>query len=86
MGGAWNFDKENRKSIPKTIEIPEPLCFDHDVTELAFMLVRMQIQTIGSVDSQHFPWPKNRDESLELMRFFNAHLLPNFGRYQDATF
>ena len=84
MGGAWNFDKENRKSIPKTIEIPEPFCFDHDVTELASMLERMQIQTIGSVDSKHFPWPKNRDESLELMRFFNEHLLPNFGRYQDA--
>jgi len=84
MGGTWNFDKENRKSIPKTIKIPEPFCFDHDVTELTSMLERMQIQTIGSVDPKHFPWPKNRTESLELMHEFNAHLLPNFGRYQDA--
>lgn len=84
MGGAWNFDKENRKSIPKTVDIPDPLLFDHDVTELASMLERMQIQTIGSLTSKHFSWPKNRAESLELMRFFNEHLLPNFGRYQDA--
>lgn len=58
IGGAWNFDKENRKSIPKTIDIPEPLSFDHDVTELASMLDRMNITTIGTVDASHFPWPK----------------------------
>lgn len=84
IGGAWNFDKENRKSIPKTIDIPEPLSFDHDVTELASMLDRMNITTIGTVDASHFPWPKNRVESLTLMDFFNKHLLSNFGRYQDA--
>ncbi|MFM8281656.1 MAG: cryptochrome/photolyase family protein [Bacteroidota bacterium] len=83
-GGAWNFDKENRKSIPKTVPIPEPFCFDHDVSPIASMLDRMNVQTIGKVDAQHFPWPKNREESLQLIAYFNEHLLPFFGMYQDA--
>ena len=84
VGGAWNFDKENRKSIPKTVSIPDPLCFDHDISHIESMLECMNIQTIGNVDSKHFPWPKNRDESLQLMHYFNDHLLPFFGMYQDA--
>ncbi|OYV61781.1 MAG: cryptochrome/photolyase family protein, partial [Acidiphilium sp. 21-62-4] len=27
VGGRWNFDSENRKSLPETIEIPTPLRF-----------------------------------------------------------
>jgi len=84
VGGAWNFDKDNRKSIPKTVVIPEPLCFDHDVTELASMLDSMKVHTIGNVDAKHFSWPKNREESLLLMQYFNEHLLVHFGTYQDA--
>jgi deoxyribodipyrimidine photolyase-related protein len=48
------------------------------------MLDRMKVETIGNVDPKHFPWPKNREESLALMHYFNEHLLPFFGTYQDA--
>ncbi|MEZ4740314.1 MAG: cryptochrome/photolyase family protein [Flavobacteriales bacterium] len=83
-GGQWNYDHDNRGRPPKDHVPPAPLLFDHDVRELHDMLLNAGVATIGTVDAAHLTWPLDRAESLELLSYFCAHLLPAFGTYQDA--
>jgi deoxyribodipyrimidine photolyase-related protein len=82
--GTWNYDQENRSGIKKGLQIPAPLAFDTDIQYLHQMIQKHGIPTIGTVDSQHFSWPVNRDQSLQMLDYFIAYLLPSFGTYQDA--
>ena len=83
-GGRWNFDKENRGRPPRDHVAPPPLLFDHDLRDLQDLVQRHGVKTIGTVDAHHFPWPLDRREALQLLAYFVDHLLPDFGRYQDA--
>ena len=83
-GGDWNYDKENRGRPPKDHVAPPPLLFDHDLRALHAMITNAGVKTMGTVDSAHVTWPVDRAESLQLLHYFCAHLLPHFGSYQDA--
>lgn len=84
VGGRWNYDRENRKALPQNKQVPAPKEFDHDVTELVELLQSSGVQTLGSVAPQRFIWPLDRDESLQLLDYFIADCLADFGAYQDA--
>jgi deoxyribodipyrimidine photolyase-related protein len=84
LGGQWNFDKANRNKLPKQLNIPTPLLFSNDLTELARLLKTQQVDHFGKVDAAQFLWPINRAQARQLLSFFVSELLPNFGRYQDA--
>ena len=84
VAGRWNFDAENRKSLPPNITIKPPLLFCHDVSSIVRMIRNMGVKTIGNIDPQNFPWPISRSESLQLLDFFLEHYLQHFGKYQDA--
>lgn len=84
VGGRWNYDVENRKKIPKTHRPPEPLLFEHDLSQLHDMITHAGVETLGTVDAQRFTWPIDRKESLELLEFFVRDLLVHFGTFQDA--
>lgn len=83
-GGQWNYDAKNRKSWPAEHRPPEPLVFDHDVTDLVDALSMSGVETIGEIDPKHFAWPIDRKEALELLEYFTHHLLHRFGTFQDA--
>jgi len=83
-GGQWNFDKENRGRPPRSHVAPPPLLFDHDVRDIAGMLISQDVKTVGTVDAQHFQWPLDRAQGLALVQYFCDALLPHFGTYQDA--
>jgi len=84
IGGKWNFDAENRKSLPKDLKIPEPKIFKRNVSELNSLLNKHGVKTIGTIDAENFIWPITRKENLELLEYFAKELLPLFGNYQDA--
>ena len=84
IGGQWNFDKENRARPSRSHVAPPPLFFDHDLRDLQRMVETHGVKTIGTVDAEHFPWPLDRTESVELLAYFCEHLLPQFGTFQDA--
>ncbi len=84
VSGKWNYDAENRKKMPDSVEVPRALTFSHDVTEIVTTINGQGIQTIGEIQPKRFIWPKNRKESLELLDFFVKQCLPDFGTYQDA--
>ncbi len=81
--GNWNFDKENRKSLPKDVKIPKPKIFSRKVQDIIDLLEKKDVKTMGRIDPDKFIWPVTRKESLEI-DFFVDELLENFGRYQDA--
>lgn len=83
-GGKWNYDHENRKKMPKGMQIPAPKQFSRDVTDVVELLKKQNVQTIGRIYAKNFGWPTNKQESLELLEYFIKVCLPDFGTYQDA--
>jgi deoxyribodipyrimidine photolyase-related protein len=86
VGGAWNFDAENRKAYGKQGPglVPDPAFFTpcaltRDV--LAEVEARFPDHP-GSL--AHFAWPVTRAQALVALDQFITHRLPNFGDYQDA--
>lgn len=91
VGGAWNFDAENRKPPKKndpTFKPPAPQWFKPDaivqtVTQKVQQLASSgQIQTYGR--SEHFGWAVNRSQALEVLQTFIETRLSTFGPYEDA--
>ena len=86
VGGAWNFDKDNRKNFSSNgpPEIKAPRAFRHDkVTEKVIGMVEAEFpDNPGSLDS--FDYPVTRSQALAALRDFVEHRLCRFGDYQDA--
>lgn len=83
-GGRWNYDKENRKALPKDKVVVDPLLFNHDITNIVEMLHAADVKTVGKIDASQFTWPLDRQECLKLLRFFYKTCFQDYGRYQDA--
>ncbi|EAR09431.1 cryptochrome/photolyase family protein [Reinekea blandensis] len=85
VGGQWNYDAENRKKLKAAdlVDLPEPLVFANDVSEVRKRLARHHVRTIGE-SMPHCLWPVTRTQAKSLLSFFCAHCLPYFGRFQDA--
>ncbi|MFN2430534.1 MAG: cryptochrome/photolyase family protein [Cryomorphaceae bacterium] len=82
--GKWNFDKENRKSLPAGHKEPAPKVFRKDVSEVVALLQKSGVKTMGRVNESDFIWPTSRKESLDNLDHFIKNLLSNFGDFQDA--
>ncbi|NRG18126.1 cryptochrome/photolyase family protein [Rhizobiales bacterium] len=83
-GGAWNFDKENRKSLPENVKLPDPPVFESDeTTREVIRLVDSRFDGhMGEAQGMNFP--VTRDEALTALDHFIETCLPSFGDYQDA--
>ncbi len=83
-GGQWNYDRENRKPLPRGLSIPARQRFaPDDVTREVIRLVGQRFSAhFGDLGS--FGWAVTRSDALEALRHFVAHGLPSFGDYQDA--
>ncbi|MXN63833.1 cryptochrome/photolyase family protein [Stappia sp. GBMRC 2046] len=83
-GSAWNFDRENRKSLPADMKLPERIGFQPDET------TRMVIELVDGGFDGHMGkatgmgFPVTRDEALMALDHFIEACLPFFGDYQDA--
>ncbi|SHM88760.1 deoxyribodipyrimidine photolyase-related protein [Pseudomonas asturiensis] len=84
VGGAWNFDAENRKALPKGVTAPYPARFSPDpVTRQIIALVKERFSShYGSVDS--FDYPVTHADAQALWDYFLDFGLAAFGDYQDA--
>jgi deoxyribodipyrimidine photolyase-related protein len=83
-GGAWNFDAENRKRLPKGTRIPTPPRFAPDaITDEVLALVADRFGgNFGRLDGFSFPvTPEDAEAGLAA---FLRERLPQFGDYQDA--
>jgi len=83
-GGRWNYDAENRKSLPRGLTLPERSQFkpDHITREVMDLVTTEFGGHFGEIES--FDWPVTRQEALDTLAHFIRDCLPGFGDYQDA--
>ena len=85
-GGAWNFDKDNRKSFGRSGpgSIPPPAQFEPDaLTRQVFTEVEQHFGAHpGSLAG--FGWPVSREQALMALERFVTQRLSGFGPWQDA--
>ena len=83
-GGKWNYDSENRKALPDSVDIPERASFPPDAE------TGRVIELVGARFSDHFgdlePFdhPVTRSDAISYLDWFIAEALPGFGDWQDA--
>lgn len=80
----WNFDKQNRKALPKDVEPPQRPAFEPDATtrEVVDLVSKHFGEHFGDLDG--FAYPVTRADALKALDWFVDHALPRFGDYQDA--
>ena len=84
IGGQWNFDSENRKSLPKGSHLPTRLRFEPDaITQDVVRMVGERF-TRHPGDLEPFGWPVTRADALSALDHFIDIALPSFGDVQDA--
>ena len=84
IGGQWNFDNQNRKSLPKDVIVPTRLYFSPDsITQEVIELTKRQFSNHFG-DAEPFGWAVTRADALSALRDFITERLPWFGDYQDA--
>ncbi len=83
-GGEWNYDEENRKTLPKTEIPPDRTRFRPDpVTKEVMHLVETWFpEGWGGVEG--FDLAVTRQEALQLADEFFSERLVKFGPYEDA--
>ncbi len=85
-GGQWNYDSDNRQSIPKQglgWRAPFPTFGSDDITQSVIALVQTRFdQHPGSLAA--FNWPVTREQALLALDDFVTHRLQDFGQFQDA--
>ena len=85
LGGKWNYDASNRKSLPKGHSIPPRYFPNTDVSAIVEDIQKGSIPTIGSTgDPKHFYWPTTPEQAKDIFHFWLQHDLPFFGDFQDA--
>jgi deoxyribodipyrimidine photolyase-related protein len=84
VGGRWNFDAENRKSLPPGLVPPPRAAFEPDaITREVLDLVAGHFPDHFG-DLEPFGWGVKRENALEALDHFMAACLPSYGDYQDA--
>jgi deoxyribodipyrimidine photolyase-related protein len=83
-GGRWNFDAENRKRLPDSVQVPARLNFPpDDLTQSVIGLVRQRF-TDGFGETGGFDFPVTAKDARAGLADFIARRLPGFGDWQDA--
>ena len=83
-GGQWNFDHDNRKTLPASVKTPRRSRFEPDaITRDVIQLVNKRFSDhFGSLEN--FGWAVTRQNAQEALEHFIQACLPSFGDYQDA--
>jgi deoxyribodipyrimidine photolyase-related protein len=84
VGGQWNFDHDNRKSLPKDVTPPKRRRFEPDAITREVMDMVQQRFPAHFGDLEPFGWAVTREDAREALDHFITACLPNFGDYQDA--
>jgi deoxyribodipyrimidine photolyase-related protein len=84
VGGKWNYDPENRKSLPAGLAPPEAKRFPPtaETREVLALVAARFADHYGSLDA--FDWPVTARDAEAGFADFLAHRLPGFGDWQDA--
>lgn len=84
VGGAWNYDKENRSPAKEGLQIPKPLMKTPDAITKDVMGVVQDRFSDHFGDIEPFHYAVTRAGALDVLDDFIETRLINFGTYQDA--
>lgn len=83
LGGAWNFDKDNRSAMPKHIVPPKLSSYNPDsITQDVMQKVDGLTDAVGTTD--HFDLAVTHEQAHMALDDFIQYRLADFGRYEDA--
>ena len=85
LGGKWNFDKENQKSISKLTESPKPrrkLKSDELTVSTMVDVENCFPDSVG--DLENFNWAVTHSKAREQLGIFLKSYFKSFGDFQDA--
>jgi len=84
IGEKWNYDDENRESLPKGYSVPEVTSFEPDALtqEVLELVVDRHSDHFGKVEE--FRYAVTRRQALQLLDEFIEERLVDFGPYEDA--
>ena len=85
VGGKWSFDEENRKKLPKEIDLPEKFTFKE--TEHTKDLKEIVEKTFSHHPgkTKSFWTCTNRKDTESYLDYFLDKKIENFGDYEDAV-
>jgi deoxyribodipyrimidine photolyase-related protein len=85
IGGKWSFDNENRKKMPKDVNIPSIIQFDSNkyIEEAKIYVENHFSKNYGSINN--FIYPINHEDSKKWLTHFLKNKFENFGIYEDAV-
>lgn len=83
-GGDWTYDKDNRKKLPKDMEIPDRV--EHSKKKSAEEAIKYVEKNFPNHPgkAENFNYSVTRRQALTDLRSFLENKLNNFGPYQDA--
>jgi deoxyribodipyrimidine photolyase-related protein len=84
QGGQWSYDEQNRKPLPKKIEVPSLSlpAPTHHVKVVSALVDRLFPDYPGQ--SQNFWLPVTHEDSMNWLHQFLRERFTNFGPYEDA--
>ena len=84
VGGRWSFDSDNRKKLPKNVQIPDITYPKKNkyIKEAIEYTLKYFSNNYGSLDN--FIYPINHFESKKWLNDFLKNRFNNFGIYEDA--
>lgn len=84
IGGKWNYDQDNRKTLPGEVSVPKPYTVTPDgITREVIALVETHFADHMG-DARDFNYAVTRGQALEVLSQFIEQRLVKFGDYQDA--
>lgn len=84
VGGRWSFDKDNRRQLPRDLELPElrqTAWTQHTKDVIALVTATFSDHWGNASD---FWWPVTRQQARDCLDAFVNERLSQFGDYQDA--
>ncbi|MEO0347753.1 MAG: cryptochrome/photolyase family protein [Pseudomonadota bacterium] len=86
QGGAWNYDKQNRKPLKASVQVP--MNYVADIDDLTKQVINevnnIFADNFGNLDVANFYLAVTHSQAEEALTYFCKYLLPFFGDYQDA--
>jgi deoxyribodipyrimidine photolyase-related protein len=84
LGGSWSHDKNNRKKLPKDIELKQDLDYfksDH-FYEIRSLIQKHFANNPGKVDNMWLP--VTHEQADKKLQYFLENILLDFGDFEDA--
>lgn len=86
VGGAWSFDAQNRKKLPKIIKLPLELKIKYnqdDLSKSRSLVNEYFFENHGSIDG--FNYPVDHEQAKKSLEYFLSKKFELFGPYEDAV-